>query len=120
MDNFQNQPRHIKLLVCIAFPFYAIYRVETRAVWELLQVGWRLGIKIADACEKIYTVCRNVYNIMAPKIWNRFIKPYILLPIKLYIIIPIVRLSQYLFDTVSQILSVVFDSVVQTFKLFFP
>lgn len=112
---FSNQPRYIQFLVVLSFPIYGTCRLGLKTAEKTCEYTWKTMVKIVDTCGLIYRVCRSVYNYIAPKVWNGFIKPWIIQPIKTYIINPIVALITMIFDMTKAICMTVYDVTYQTF-----
>lgn len=112
---FSDQPRYIKCLVFCTFPFYGACRLGLKIVEKTVEKTWELGVKVLETCEILYKVCRNVYNKIAPKVWNGFVKPYIVSPINNWIITPIVRVVQYVFDCFMAVCVAVYNTLCSVF-----
>lgn len=96
---FSNQPRYIKFLVLCTFPIYGTCRLGWKGLTHVVRKTWDLGITVIDTCATLYKVCKNIYNAIAPIIWNRFIRPFIYIPINRFFVTPIVTIIRRTFDT---------------------
>ncbi len=120
---FEKQPRHIKFLVCVFFPVYGACRLSLKLVKEVAIKTIEFGDKIINVCGKVYNVCKQVYVHVAPTIYNNFLQPFIIRPLKVLIIEPVIQVFQILFDVaasmctiVGNVLTSVFTSVSNTWN----
>lgn len=102
---FANQPRHIKLIVIVAFPFYGALRLIWRAIVVCLEKSVEFIRKVHKICKVTYGVCVQIYDTIAPRIWNGIVNPFIVLPMNKYIIAPIVKAFQIIFDLTAALVS---------------
>lgn len=114
--NFADQPRYIKGLVFITFPIYGGIRLSIKAIDKFCTKTWNLTVQICKVASKVYNVCADTYNKVAPKIWDNFVNPWIVMPVKIYIIHPIVRLCQITFDVVSSVITTTYNALCTVFS----
>lgn len=119
---FSDQPRYIKFLVILSFPFYGTCRLGLKVLNETIKKMWVLGEKVLDVSYRLYKVCKDVYNTIAPKVWLGFMKPCIIAPVNTYIVAPIVSVVRTVFgavlfacETVYIIMCSVFNSLTNAF-----
>ncbi len=108
---FREQPRHIQFLVIVTFPIYGGVRLTLKGVEETGKKVWELFVKICEVADKVYHICGRIYNYVAPRIWNGFVRPYIIRPIRCFIITPIVTALSFTYDTIVGVCVVVFQAV---------
>jgi|SRR6478609_1931355 len=112
---FSHQPRYVQLLVIITFPLYGACRLGLKIVEKSCEYTWKTMKKVVETCGTIYRVCRSVYNVVAPKVWNGLILPFVVKPIDRYVVSPSVWLLRTVFDIMASISITVYNTMSQIF-----
>ena len=95
---FSHQPRHIKALTVLFFPFYAIPRLGLKMVEEVAKQTYQFAKVMWSVSCKVYRSCEVMYETVAPIIWRRVVLPIFVRPLSRYIITPVVWIFRIIYD----------------------
>ena len=114
--SFFNQSRRVQFFVILTFPLYIVCRIGLKVAEKSIEKAWNLAGHVLRTSEVVFLVCRNAYNLIVPKLYNGFVLPVFIHPIRLYIIHPVVTTIENIFDSILALCVTVWETATSIYQ----